>query len=36
MDNKDHQQTWSSFTKFVFWGTTAVIIILIILGLILL
>ena len=36
MSENDHQQTWNVFTKFVFWGTAIVIIILIILALVLL
>ena len=29
MDNKDHKNTWEGFTKFVLWGTIAVIVILV-------
>ena len=36
MDKQDHKDTWNNFTKFVFWGTTAVILLLIVLALILL
>ena len=25
MDNQNHKDTWSNFTKFVLWGTVAVI-----------
>ena len=25
MDNQDHKNTWNNFTKFVLWGTVAVI-----------
>ena len=25
MDNKNHKDTWNNFTKFVLWGTVAVI-----------
>jgi hypothetical protein len=25
MDNKNHKSTWNNFTKFVLWGTVAVI-----------
>ena len=25
MDNKNHKNTWNNFTKFVLWGTVAVI-----------
>ena len=32
MENQDHKETWSSFTKFVLWGTVAVIAILVILA----
>tara|TARA_B110000438_G_C15518976_1_gene523305 strand:- start:510 stop:620 length:111 start_codon:yes stop_codon:yes gene_type:complete len=36
MGNPDHKDTWQVFTKFVFWGTAAVIAILVILALTLL
>ena len=36
MSEQDHKQTWEVFTKFVLWGTIAVIAILAILGLTLL
>ncbi len=36
MDNQEHKNTWNIFTKFVFWGTAAVIALLIILALTLL
>jgi hypothetical protein len=36
MDDKDFQKTYSGFTKFVLWGTIAVIVILVILALTLL
>ena len=36
MDNQDHKDTWNNFTKFVLWGTIAVIIILIVLAITLL
>ena len=32
MENDDHKNTWEGFTKFVLWGTIAVITILVILG----
>ena len=25
MENDDHKKTWNNFTKFVLWGTVAVI-----------
>ena len=25
MDNESHKKTWDTFTKFVLWGTVAVI-----------
>ncbi len=25
MDNENHKNTWNNFTKFVLWGTVAVI-----------
>jgi len=25
MENQDHKSTWNNFTKFVLWGTVAVI-----------
>ena len=33
MDNNNHKSTWEGFTKFVLWGTIAVVAILVILGL---
>jgi hypothetical protein len=33
MSNQDYKETWNGFTKFVFWGTIAVIAILVILAL---
>ena len=36
MSEQDHKQTWEGFTKFVLWGTMAVIAILAILALTLL
>ena len=32
MDNNDHKSTWEGFTKFVLWGTIAVVAILVILA----
>ena len=32
MDNQEHKNTWNNFTKFVFFGTALVILILIILA----
>ena len=36
MSDQDYKETWQGFTKFVLWGTVAVIAILVILALILL
>ena len=36
MSEQDHKQNWEVFTKFVLWGTVAVIVILVILALTLL
>jgi hypothetical protein len=36
MSEQDHKSTWNNFTKFVLWGTVAVIAILVILALTLL
>ena len=36
MDNEDYKNTWNGFTKFVLWGTLAVIALLVILALTLL
>ena len=36
MDNENHKKTWDGFTKFVLWGTLAVIAILVILAITLL
>ena len=32
MDNKSHKETWNNFTKFVLWGTIAVILVLILMA----
>ena len=32
MDKEDHKKTWNNFTKFVLWGTIAVISILILMA----
>lgn len=36
MSDQDYKETWNGFTKFVLWGTAAVIVILVILALTLL
>jgi hypothetical protein len=36
MSDQDYKDTWSGFTKFVLWGTLAIIVILIILAITLL
>jgi len=36
MDNEDHKNTWNNFTKFVTWGTVAVIGVLVLMAIFLL
>jgi hypothetical protein len=36
MDNENHKSTWNNFTKFVLWGTVAVIAILVLMAMFLL
>tara|TARA_Y100001958_G_C20880194_1_gene310763 strand:+ start:17 stop:190 length:174 start_codon:yes stop_codon:yes gene_type:complete len=36
MDNQDHKNTWNNFTKFVTWGTIAVVLILVLMAIFLL
>ena len=36
MDNESHKNTWNNFTKFVLWGTVAVILVLILMAIFLL
>ena len=36
MDNDSHKSTWNNFTKFVLWGTIAVVTILILMAIFLL
>ena len=36
MDNQNHKNTWNNFTKFVLWGTVAVIAVLVLMALFLL
>ena len=36
MDNENHKNTWNNFTKFVLWGTVAVVIILVLMAIFLL
>ena len=36
MDNENHKKTWNIFTKFVLWGTVAVISVLVLMALFLL
>ena len=36
MDDNDHNKTWNNFTKFVLWGTVAVIVILVLMAIFLL
>jgi hypothetical protein len=33
MDNKNHKDAWNIFTKFVLWGTVAVISVLVLMAL---
>jgi len=32
MDNRNHKETWGIFTKFVLWGTVAVISVLVLMA----
>ena len=36
MDNESHKNTWNNFTKFVLWGTVAVITVLVLMAIFLL
>ena len=36
MDNENHKNTWNNFTKFVLWGTVAVVLVLVLMALFLL
>ena len=36
MDNENHKDTWNNFTKFVLWGTVAVITVLVLMAIFLL
>ena len=36
LDNEDHKNTWNNFTKFVLWGTVAVIGVLVLMAIFLL
>ena len=36
MDNDSHKNTWNNFTKFVLWGTVAVIFVLVLMAVFLL
>ena len=33
MDNENHKKTWNNFTKFVLWGTVAVVLVLVLMAL---
>ena len=33
MDNDNHKKTWNNFTKFVQWGTVAVVMVLVLMAL---
>ena len=36
MDNENHKNTWNNFTKFVLWGTVAIICVLVLMAIFLL
>ena len=36
MDNENHKKTWDAFTKFILWGTVAVIGVLVLMAIFLL
>jgi hypothetical protein len=36
MDNENHKKTWNNFTKFVLWGTVAVVLVLVLMAIFLL
>jgi hypothetical protein len=36
MDNESHKSTWATFTKFVLWGTVAIILLLVLMAIFLL
>ena len=36
MDNESHKNTWNNFTKFVLWGSIAVVVVLVLMALFLL
>ena len=36
MDNENHKNTWNNFTKFILWGTVAVIFVLVLMAIFLL
>ena len=36
MDNDNHKNTWNNFTKFILWGTVAVITVLVLMAMFLL
>jgi hypothetical protein len=36
MDNENHKNTWSNFTKFVTWGTVAIVLVLVLMAIFLL
>ena len=36
MDDQNHKDTWNNFTKFVLWGTVAVVLILVLMAIFLL
>ena len=36
MDNENHRETWNKFTKFVMWGSVAVVVVLVLMAVFLL
>ena len=36
MENENHRETWNKFTKFVMWGSVAVVVILVLMAVFLL
>ena len=36
MDDENHKNTWANFTKFVLWGTVAIILVLVLMAIFLL
>ena len=36
MENENHRETWNKFTKFVMWGSVAVVVVLVLMAVFLL